>query len=83
LDPERRFAILREAEILLLDEGPVIPIYHYSTNELVKPYVRGIYRTALDVHPLTRVWIDRDWQRKPAPVAARPAAAPTPPVEVR
>ena len=83
LDPAHRFAILRDAEAMLLDEGPVIPIYHYSTNELVKPYVRGIYQTALDVHPLTRVWIDRDWQRKPAPVAARPAAAPTPPVEVR
>jgi oligopeptide transport system substrate-binding protein len=70
LDPARRFALLREAEILLLDEGPVIPIYHYSTNELVKPYVRGIYRTPLDVHPLTRVWIDHDWARRPAPVAA-------------
>ncbi len=70
LDPAKRFAILREAEILLLDEGPVIPIYHYSTNELVKPYVRGIYRTPLDIHPLTRVWIDHEWERTTAPVAA-------------
>ncbi len=70
MDPARRFAMLREAEILLLDEGPVIPIYHYSTNELVKPYVRGIYRTPLDIHPLTRVWIDHDWMRDPNPVAA-------------
>jgi oligopeptide transport system substrate-binding protein len=64
LDAPRRFAILREAEALLLDEGPTIPIYHYSTNEMVKPYVRGIYQTALDVHPLTYVWIDRDWQSR-------------------
>jgi oligopeptide transport system substrate-binding protein len=70
LDPAKRFDLLREAEVLLLDEGPVIPIYQYSTNELVKPYVRGIYQTPLDIHPLTRVWIERDWQKRPTPVAA-------------
>jgi oligopeptide transport system substrate-binding protein len=62
VDAKKRFAILREAEALLLSEGPTLPIYHYSTNELVKPYVRGIYQTALDVHPLNYVWIDRDWR---------------------
>lgn len=67
--PEKRMALLREAEALLLDESPIIPIYHYSTNELVKPYVRGLYRTALDTHPLTGVWIDRDWRRHEAPLA--------------
>jgi oligopeptide transport system substrate-binding protein len=69
LDPAKRFTILRDAEALLLSEGPVIPIYHYSTNELIKPYVRGIYQTALDVHPLTRVWIDRDWRSRPPALA--------------
>jgi hypothetical protein len=28
----------------------------------VKPYVRGIFNTPLDVHPLTRVAIDRAWR---------------------
>jgi len=69
LDPAQRLATLAEAESLLLADGPFLPIYHYSTNELVKPYVRGIYRTPLDLHPLNEVWIDRDW--KPgAPVTA-------------
>jgi hypothetical protein len=36
----------------------VIPIYHYTQSSLIKPYVRGIYSTMLDVHPLTRIWID-------------------------
>lgn len=80
LDPEKRLTMLSDAEALLMSEGPIIPIYHYSTNELVKPYVRGIYRTALDIHPLTRVWIDRDWQKRPSPVAATPGA---PPAEIR
>jgi oligopeptide transport system substrate-binding protein len=89
VNPAKRMAILRDAEALLLSEGPEIPIYHYSTNELVKPYVRGIYQTALDIHPLTYVWIDRDWRRhapespfadaapaRPASAIARAASAP-------
>ncbi|HEY2953730.1 MAG TPA: peptide ABC transporter substrate-binding protein [Candidatus Eisenbacteria bacterium] len=71
VDAAKRFTTLREAEALLLDQGPTIPVYHYSTNELVKPYVHGIYQTPLDVHPLNYVWIDRDWRRH----AAEPSLA--------
>ncbi len=63
LDPAARFAALAEAESLAIDHAPYLPIYHYSTNELVKPWVRGLYQTALDVHPLTHVWIDHDWRQ--------------------
>ncbi|HEY6196745.1 MAG TPA: peptide ABC transporter substrate-binding protein [Candidatus Eisenbacteria bacterium] len=72
LDPARRFATLAEAESLVLDQAVYLPIYHYSTSELVKPWVRGIYQTALDVHPLTHVWIDHDW-RQHEPLAGRAA----------
>ena len=63
LDPARRFATLAVAESLALDQAVFLPIYHYSTTELVKPWVRGIHQTALDVHPLTHVWIDHDWRQ--------------------
>ncbi len=63
LDPVQRFATLAEAESLALDQSVYLPIYHYSTTELVKPWVQGIYQTALDVHPLTHVWIDHDWRQ--------------------
>jgi oligopeptide transport system substrate-binding protein len=69
LDPAKRFATLAVAESLALDQAVYLPIYHYSTTELVKPWVRGIYPTALDVHPLTHVWIDHDW-RQHEPLAA-------------
>jgi oligopeptide transport system substrate-binding protein len=69
LDPVKRFRMLSDAEAVLLESGVVLPIYHYSTTELVKPYVRGIYQTALDTHPIHEVWIDRDWQKPAAPVA--------------
>lgn len=78
MDPARRARIQKETEALLLDEAPIIPIYHYSTTELVKPYVRGLYPTALDTHPLKEVWIDRDWNRPQATaagVAPRPVSA--------
>jgi len=73
-DAAKRLRILRDAEAILLDEAPVIPIYHYTTTELVKPYVRGIYPTPLDVHPLTYVWIDPHWNEGSARAAARPHA---------
>src|SRR5205823_7396931 len=43
LDPARRMQILARAEARVLDQAPVIPIYHYATSELLKPYVRGLY----------------------------------------
>ncbi len=69
VDPARRLATLAAAESLLLSDGPFLPIYHYSTNELVKPYVHGIYQTALDTHPLSYVWIDRNWRAGTPPTA--------------
>ncbi len=74
LDPVKRMAILRRAETIVLDRGPIIPVYHYSTNELVKPYVRGIFQTALDTHPMKGVWIDREWRRRAEQTAAAGAA---------
>jgi len=71
LDAARRFGLLARAERIALDAAVFIPVYHYSTHELIKPYVRGIHHTALDVHPLTRVWIDRGW-REHEPIAGEP-----------
>lgn len=70
LDSGKRLAMLSRAEEVLLDAGVVLPIYHYSTTEMIKPYVRGLHRTALDTHPLHRVWIDHDWRRHDAPEVA-------------
>jgi ABC-type oligopeptide transport system substrate-binding subunit len=64
-DTARRMQLLSKAEALLLDESPVIPVYHYVTMELVKPYVRGLYPTVLDYHPLKFVSLDPDWRNHP------------------
>jgi oligopeptide transport system substrate-binding protein len=78
-DPALRLRLLGKAEALLLADGPVIPIYHYSTTELVKPYVRGLWPNALDTHPLRDVWIDHAWRpgmRITSPSAAGPQVQP-------
>ncbi len=59
-DPQKRLQILHEAEEILMDELPVIPIYSYVSVNLVKPYVRGFYPNAQDLHPLHAIWIDRE-----------------------
>lgn len=57
-DPERRLEILEEAEELLMEELPILPIYFYVSRNLVRPRLRGFYNNALDQHPLWALWID-------------------------
>lgn len=76
LHSDRRTGLLAAAERIALDEMPFMPIYAYETVELVAPYVRGWYPTALDVHPLKEIWIDTSPPGKgPAPASATQAEA--------
>jgi oligopeptide transport system substrate-binding protein len=63
-DPEARLALLHEAEAILMDEVPIVPIYFYVSRNMVRPYVRGFYNNLQDMHPLQYLWIDRE-QRTP------------------
>ena len=60
LDPQRRWQLLQDAEQILLDEQPIIPIYFYVSSNLVAPYVYGFYNNLQDFHPLRALRIDRD-----------------------
>jgi len=48
-DPLQRAEYLREAERLLLEDVPLIPIYFYVTKRLVKPWVGG-YESHIQDH---------------------------------
>ncbi|MEJ2513879.1 MAG: peptide ABC transporter substrate-binding protein [Gammaproteobacteria bacterium] len=50
-DQARRMELLQEAERLLLEEQPVIPLYYFVTTRLVKPWVRGWEPNLMDIHP--------------------------------
>jgi oligopeptide transport system substrate-binding protein len=50
-EPEERFALFREAEAMLMDAQPIIPISHYTRNYLLRPEVKGWHPLLLDNHP--------------------------------
>jgi oligopeptide transport system substrate-binding protein len=45
---EERFAIFAEAETLLMEQMPIIPIYTYTSKHLKHPSVRGIPSNLMD-----------------------------------
>ncbi len=48
--PARRNRMMHEAERLLLDDNPVIPVYTYVTKRLVDRHVRGWQNNVMDHH---------------------------------
>jgi oligopeptide transport system substrate-binding protein len=50
-DMEARAAMLEQAERIFLADAPVIPIYFYTTQHLIKPWVEGWVDNIKDVHP--------------------------------
>jgi oligopeptide transport system substrate-binding protein len=57
-------ALFREAERMLMDELPIIPIYFYVSKNLVKPYVRGFFNNMQDSHHVRAMWLDREGTTK-------------------
>jgi oligopeptide transport system substrate-binding protein len=49
-DPDRRGALMAEAERLALEDYPWIPLYYLVTRDLVQPYVQGWTSNAEDVN---------------------------------
>ena len=49
-DPQTRLQILRKAEELFLDEAPVLVVYWYTHDYLIRPSVKNWYPLALDNH---------------------------------
>lgn len=54
-DAAARLEIFQEAESILLEEMPVIPIYFYVTSKLIHKSVEGYYPSILDVHPFQAI----------------------------
>lgn len=50
-DPESRHAILAEAEGVLMDQMPILPVAWYTRLYLHRPEVRGWHPLVLDNHP--------------------------------
>ena len=56
-EPATRIRIFQQAEGILMDEVPVIPIYFYTRVNLRRPEVRGWYGNLLDIHNAKGVYL--------------------------
>jgi oligopeptide transport system substrate-binding protein len=61
----KRLEIFQQAEAILVEELPIIPIYFYTRPFLIHPAVRGWHPTLLDHHPFKHVWLDPDFTLPP------------------
>lgn len=57
-DPAKRHELFQQAEAILLDELPILPLYFYTRVYALHPSVQGWYPNLLDVHPYKYLWLD-------------------------
>jgi oligopeptide transport system substrate-binding protein len=70
-DPAKRYQLLAEAEKLILEVQPIIPLTTQATNWVKKPYVKGLYPNPQTLHAWKFVYIEHDpakWDDDPDPV---------------
>jgi oligopeptide transport system substrate-binding protein len=48
---QKRYELYQKAEAILLDEAPLVPIFHYVHPFLLSPSVQGWFPTLIDRHP--------------------------------
>jgi oligopeptide transport system substrate-binding protein len=60
IDHQQRYQLLAQAEQILLDAQPVLPITVPTTRWMKKPYVKGMYPNPATLHPWKSIYIERD-----------------------
>jgi oligopeptide transport system substrate-binding protein len=63
-DGKKRMEMLRDAEKIVDDEQPLIPLYVYTHTTVVKPYLMGHWPNYMVKHPWKYMWIDKRWYGK-------------------
>ncbi len=58
-DTARRFALLQQAEALLLDDAPIAPIFYGARTYLIRPEVKGWIPSLLGVHRYQTISLER------------------------
>lgn len=58
-DQDVRFKAMREAEVMLMEAMPVVPVYFYTQPYAQKSYVTGVYKPLVNYPKLTYADIDR------------------------
>ena len=58
---DKRFKIFQEAEKILADEQPYLPIYAYTRPYMKKPFLKGFWPHLQNHHEWKYFWIDEKW----------------------
>ena len=58
-DPVKRAELMQEAERVLMEDMPIIPIYFYVSKHLVKPWIGGFDSNIMDHHYSKHLYILR------------------------
>lgn len=59
-DQQERFAYFQQAEAILVEEAPIIPLYTYVRNRLVHPSVKNWHDNMLDDYFYRNVYLEAD-----------------------
>jgi len=59
-DPTARFEKLAEAEFLLMQDQPILPLSTAGTSWMKKPYIKGMYPNPGTMHPWKFIYIEQD-----------------------
>ncbi len=57
-DQAARYGAFQQAEAILLDDAPILPVFFYTHAFLMHPSVKGWYPTILDHHPYKYVRLE-------------------------
>jgi hypothetical protein len=60
LDEMKRFEKLAQAELMMMQEQPVVPLQTQATNWIKKPYVKGMYPNPTTLHAWKFVYLEPD-----------------------
>jgi len=58
MDQAKRFEYFQQAEEILMQEVPIIPIYNYRSKALVRPAVKNWTANPIDRHPYKYVYLE-------------------------
>ena len=59
-DSDERYKLFQQAESILIDEMPIIPIYTYVRQYQLSNDVKGWYPNYLDHHHPKYIYLERD-----------------------
>ena len=59
-DLAKRLEVFQQAEAVLLEEMPIVPIYFYTRVYAMRTSVKGWYPTILDNHPYQKLWLEAE-----------------------